>query len=114
MFCIDLSDTITVEVRFGVPAADGKVLTFSFTATLRRLNRDQMDDLAKQAAAEGWDDRRMAAELLCGWGPDLVNAAGHPVPYTPENAKRVLATPNAADGILRAHRRANEDAALGN
>lgn len=114
MFCIDLSDTITTEVRFGVPGGEGKVLTCVFTATLRRLDRDQMDALAKQAAAEGWDDRRMAAELLRGWGPDLVNASGQPLPYTPDNVKRVLATPNAADGILRAHRRANEDAALGN
>lgn len=116
MFCIDLSETFTTEVRFGVPGADSanQVQVCAFTAQLRRLCRDSMDALAKQAADEGWDDRRMAAHLLCGWGSDVVNAGGHPLPYTPDNVRRVLATPNAADGVLRAHRRANEEAALGN
>jgi hypothetical protein len=114
MFCIDLSDTFATEVRFGVPGTDGATQVCAFTAQLRRLDRDQMDALAKQAAEEAWDDRRMATELLRGWGSDVVNASGHPLPYTPDNVKRVLSTPNAAEGVLRAHRRANEEAALGN
>ena len=109
-FTLDLSPTFQAPVRFGVPGADGTPVRCEFTATFRRLDDQQAEDLAKEAARDGLPDRDVAARLLAGWGADVMDAQGLPMPFTPGNVAAVLRVPNCAGAVLRAYKRAQQDA----
>lgn len=114
MFVLDLSPTFRAPVKFGIVRADGTRQAVEFTAVFHRLDTDAAEALAKEAAAAGWGDRDMAKRLLAGWGDDIQDRHGAPLPFTPENLADLLKIPHAARAVLETFHTAQRDAALGN
>jgi hypothetical protein len=114
MFKLDFSPTFRAPVRFGVPGPDGTRQAAEFTGIFKRLTVDQSEALATEADAGKWSDRQMAERLLVGWGDEVTDRHGAPLPFTPANLADVFNVPNAAAAVLQAYRRAQQDAALGN
>lgn len=113
-FVLDPNPTFQAPVRFKQPGAEGSPKACEFTGVFRLLDDEQGLALAKRAQEEQWSDRQLAAEILVGWGADVTDAAGLPLPVTPDNLAAVLRTPGCAPAVLLAYKKAVEDAAAGN
>ncbi|MCC7487622.1 MAG: hypothetical protein IT529_21820 [Burkholderiales bacterium] len=48
----------------------------------------------------GGGDRDLLDRVVRGWGADVTDAEGNPLPFTPENKARVLAITYARAGIV--------------
>ena len=114
MFKLDLSPQFSVQVRFETTAADGRRQVHGFTATVPRMSAEEIEALAGEIRAQGLSDRQVAARLLLGWGDDLCNAQGDPLPFTASNVATVLNTAGVATALIAAYHAAQPRAALGN
>lgn len=114
MFVLEQSPTFQAPVRLSImPSAGGQRQVMEFTAVFARLSQDQLDSLGRRSVAEKWSDRRLAEELLRGWGTD-VTANDQPLPYTPENREAVLNVAGCGAAVCSAFYAALPKAAEGN
>lgn len=84
---------------------DGGYRDHQFSLDFRAIAVDRQLDLA--AAAERGDRGAavtLLTEVVAGWGDEVRDAAGVPLPFTPENLKRLLAVPGVAMGVVEAYR----------
>lgn len=76
-FVLRTTDDFEFPVEIEVPTADGHKIE-SFTGRFRRL---PMDEVTSLFAGQGSStDREIADRVLVGWGQDVVDEAGQPVP----------------------------------
>jgi hypothetical protein len=111
-----------VTVRIPDPANPGSFVEQTFTARL--IPQDQDAWIADQAAVDAIEpfgarmkaSRAKLAARIEGWGEDVVDDAGNPVPFTPENLDRALRQSWFRIGVLEAIQASanGEEARLGN
>lgn len=115
MFRLVLSPSFEVKVRFEAQAESGCARTVhEFTARVRRLTDDEMQVLGQQVIDERLTDRAIAKRLLIGWGDDVADASGNPLPYTDANVDALLNVDGVGAAIVAAWQAARGQAARGN
>ncbi|MGE0256928.1 MAG: hypothetical protein AB7N54_20230 [Alphaproteobacteria bacterium] len=89
MFNIDDRPQFDWPVTICIPADGGQHVEKRITGRFRVVPREEFDSplLGLDAAT----DRAALAKVVVGWGAtDIGDAAGQPLPPTPENIRRVL------------------------
>lgn len=115
MFRLDLTPTFSAQVAFDLPTATpGTRQQAVFTGTFPRLSQDELEALGAEIAAGKLTDRQVAQRLLRGWGDDLADSRGNPLPYGPDTLAQVLNVAGLASAVVHAFRAAQPKAALGN
>jgi hypothetical protein len=95
-----LVDNLQVDwpVKISQPINGGKTKTSTFTAVFKLLNEDEFQASAKKCK----DDVALIAGYILDWR-DLVGPDDKPIPFTPENLKKLLAYPFIRNGIFTAY-----------
>lgn len=116
MFVLNLSPLYWAAVRFDMPSADaaGTRVQHSFLARFPRMTTAELEEFGARARRENLTDSQIATELLKGWGDDLRDAAGQPLPFTAENVAAVLMVAGLAVAVVTAFRDSQPRAVLGN
>ena len=115
MFHLTDTPTFEAEVRFESQAAQGgQRVVHAFTGVFNRLDEDASEALAKEIRTQKLTDRQVAARLLCGWGADVCDAQGRPLPFNADNLAAVLRRRGVATAVVDAWHQAQPRAALGN
>ena len=115
MFRLQLSPVFEVKVRFEAQAETGCArAVHEFTARVRRLTDDEADKLGQDVLKERLTDRTIAKRLLVGWGDDVADGSGNPLPYTDANVDAVLNVDGVGSAIVAAWQAARGRAAQGN
>jgi hypothetical protein len=129
MFHLYEPDHIEWPVSVDLPAKAGLKKAYTFTAHFRVLDQEDCDDLNEQHNAlivatikryealqsyRGSNDLEvlaeplpctyedLAAEVLCGWGEEVVDEAGEPVEFTDAAKAKMLRMQGAASAIFNA------------
>lgn len=110
MFKISQAGTYTWPVTVKVPANNGTYATHKFTAEFKRLKQSELEDMEKR----GITDRQYAAEVMAGWGDDVLDVENNPVPFNSETLAQFLDEPVIAGAIVLAHRASITGALLKN
>ncbi|WP_157669905.1 hypothetical protein [Chitinibacter sp. GC72] len=77
----------TVTVDF--PMGNGIFKSASFDAQFARLEQEELEELSAKIVTGAIPDREVVERVLVGWrGP--LDAAGNPLPFSPENRDAVL------------------------
>ncbi len=100
-FVLDLSPTYRypVVVRFLDEA--GKRVERTFHAHFRRLKRSEVRELLARAEKGEVEDRELLARILADW-EGIEDAAGKPIPCTPETIAEIAEIPEVAAAIAAA------------
>jgi len=129
MFHLYQPDHIEWPVSVDLPSKSGVKKAYTFTAHFRMLDQEQCDELNEQHNAlvvatvkryEALRDYRgssdlqpvteplpctyqdLAAEVLCGWGDEVVGEDDQPLEFTPATKARMLQMQGAASAIFNA------------
>lgn len=116
MFVLNATPLYWATVRFDMPPGDagGERLQCSFQARFPRMSAAELEEFGARARSDNLTDRQIATELLKGWGDDVRDAAGQPLPYTPENVQAVLNVAGLGSAVATAFRDSQPRAVLGN
>ena len=107
-FVLRKDDKFEFPVEVQVPTATG-FETQSFVGVFRRLPTADIQALYggalqdQKPGSEPMSDLKIANRVFVGWGDDLVDDNGKPVPVTNAHIKRLLDDPTTLSAILRAH-----------
>lgn len=86
-------------VQVYVPVDGGRHQIQKFTARFKVLSQEEL----KGITGDSDFDDEMLNKILIGWGEDLVDDAGQPLPFNEENKKAVLDIPFVRLAIIRAY-----------
>lgn len=116
MFVLNVTPLYWATVRFDMPSdqAGGERVQHSFNARFPRMTAAELEAFGVRALRDKLSDRQIAALLLKGWGDDIRDAAGQPLPFTPENVETVLAVAGVGTAVVSAFRDSQPRAVLGN
>lgn len=109
-----LSPTYAWPVPVTFVQGDGSQLTMTFTAIFKRFSQSELAAQRKSWDANATPDREAIADILVGWGQDMQNANGEPMPFTPENLAAVLDLQPMEAAIIKAWRLSLAEGARGN
>lgn len=100
MFKLAQSETFRWPVAWEEPG-DGKMVQVSFTAVFHRLTHSEITEIIN---GERGDDPQIttARRLLAGWGDDVLDADGDPLPFSTANVHQLLEVAGAPGAIIKA------------
>ncbi len=132
MFHLFQPDHIEWPVSVDLPSKSGVKKAYTFTAHFRMLDQEECDELNERhnalvvatvrrykryEALQSYRDSNdlevlteplpctyqdLAAEVLCGWGDDVVGEDDKPLEFTPATKARMLQMQGAASAIFNA------------
>jgi hypothetical protein len=90
MFKIAQTPTFWARVKGELPAeGGGQPLQVSFRMQFKRLTRTELNALTERMKIEEKDDAWFLEQIATGWD-EVMGDDNEPLPYTPENLRRVL------------------------
>lgn len=100
MFKFERFPTFNWPVTVQVPT-DNNYVEHAFTA---RWQLQDVDELHKAQHAEGADSVKVLFDrALKGWGTDLCDEAGNPIPFTPENVDLLRSSPHVRAAMVASY-----------
>lgn len=82
MFILNLSPTHAMQVRTSVLGEDGQPMPVAFTLQVKRLGRAAIEDVFARQMKGDLTDAALAREVVQGWGEDVRDAQGLPLPFS--------------------------------
>lgn len=95
-FKLTQKPTFTARVKVDTPNDKGGFDRSEFTATFKRVNMDELDDL------RNLPQRDVQRKVLVGWGNDLIDDAGQAVDYNDDTLAALLNIPPALAALTEA------------
>lgn len=90
MFIIAQDPTYTVPVKVFIPSNKGKTTPHTFTAKFRRLTMQEIEDMNVQLKEKTLTDTQLLQDVMVGWGDDVMDADGNPLPFNERNFDALL------------------------
>jgi hypothetical protein len=101
MFQLKRDRTFSWPVDVEVPADGGAFAKQRFTARFKEVSGDRLVELAKARPGEG--DVHILREVVVGWGEDVQDEDGSPLPFSEETLGRMIAVPYVRLALLRTY-----------
>jgi hypothetical protein len=89
MFKIATTPTYKAKVAVDIPGDNGKVTTKVFSATFKRLQQSDLDDMMARLRSKDLDDRSLIGEVMVGWD-DVADEDGNVLEFNEENLDALL------------------------
>jgi len=90
MFTIAQNPTYTVPVKVSIPSDKGKTTSHTFTAKFRRLTMQEIEEMNAQLKAQTLTDTQLLQDVMVGWGDDVQDGDGNPLPFNERNFEALL------------------------
>lgn len=99
MFCIAQKATYTWPVVVELPEDGGKFARHTFEAEFRRLSKQEAERLIRSASQGELSDESLIEQIMVGWSA-VHDADGEPLPFTPANLRRLVASHIQVPGAI--------------
>ncbi|TDP46074.1 hypothetical protein [Zavarzinia compransoris] len=90
MFVFKSRRPFEAPVTVDVPKADGSFDSHTFIGKFIVLPDDERRSLSENAGGGDKGAKAVLDASLIGWGADLTDESGHPLPFSPENKAALL------------------------
>jgi hypothetical protein len=90
MFVIAQAATYTVPVKVFIPSNKGKATAHTFTAEFRRLPMSEIEEMNAKLKEKTLTDTQLLQDVMVGWGDDVQDADGNPLPFNERNFEALL------------------------
>lgn len=90
MFVIAQKPTYTIPVKVLIPSDKGKTTSHTFTAEFRRMSMREIEEMNARLKEQTITDTQLLQDVMVGWGEDVQDADGNPLPFTERNFEALL------------------------
>jgi len=97
MFKLEKIESVLWPVHVDVPCDGGTVDKKKFHVRWKVYDRDELGVVSARCK----DDVEFMAEVMTGFGTDVLDAAGQALPFTPENRDRAVRIPYVHVALVR-------------
>lgn len=98
-FKLRKSDDFEFPVEVEEPTASGLEKS-GFVGRFKRMTADKVSQIFRGNGLGEVSDREIAEQVLIGWGEDLVDDEGKPLPFNKATKKLLLDRPEVTRGVV--------------
>lgn len=99
MFKLEKPSEITWPVTVNVPRDGGTTTKAVFTGKFKILPGAEFNAIY----SGGGNDEDLCRNVVTGWGPDVSDQEGNPLPFNDENINKMIAIPYVRSGLVAAY-----------
>ncbi|SFJ00259.1 hypothetical protein [Nitrosomonas sp. Nm34] len=103
MFKVEEQKSIKWPVNINIPKDGGGVKKATFTAEFELIDQDEFSAIYQ----DGGNDLDMLRRVLVGWGEDVVDEKGSPLPYGDETREKLIKKGYVRAGLVEAYMNCN-------